>query len=124
VLTSYPASTWLGFQHAADMSVSGWPLHGFTDPVKAGAFRIDGFDPAHRHLNGTVRLIDLENDVARDITQVATEEYVRAFGARGSVGMGLFWDEEQFDVFSFDLDDGRLERHTDGTATDETEFSY
>jgi hypothetical protein len=88
------------------------------------AFRVEGFDPAHRHLGGTVQRVDLANGTTRAVMEITTEEYVRAFGSRGSIGMGIMWDEDQFDIFSFDLDDDRLERHTTGTPTNETEFAY
>ncbi len=117
-------SAWLGLQTPVDFASADWPFKWFMQPDPVGAFLIDSFDPVHRHLGGTVRLVDLESGAARAVTQIATEEYVRAFGARGSIGMGLMWDESQFDIFSFDLDDDRLVRHTNGTQTDETEFSY
>jgi hypothetical protein len=125
VLTTRATSDWAGRQYPVDYPLG--ELQSWRDFPLTGAFRVDDFDPAYGHLNGTVNLIDLASGSARALTTV-TEPGIVYPDATGSLGMAAFFGEMaapyyyQFDVLSFDLDDGRLERHTN--ATPALEFPY
>jgi hypothetical protein len=114
-------AAWGGLQYSVDVPLSGYPFEG---RAATGAFRVEGFDPSRRHLGGTVLLTDFSGGVARTVTEIATEEYF-SFSSWGSVGMAVTFDQaSQFDILSFDLDDGRFERHTNGSVANETSFGY
>jgi hypothetical protein len=58
------------------------------------------------------------------VTEPAFFIFAFATGAIGMGGIATEVPEQQFDAFSFDLDNGRTERHTNGTPVDEFPFAF
>jgi hypothetical protein len=121
-------SAWIGVNYAKDWTVGQW-LGTSTPPVIGGfeaAFIPDIFNFGFP--GATVRRVDLAGN-ATAIAPVTGNEFWSVIGI-GSVGMGGIYTERpepqytQSDVFSFDTDNSRFERHTIETDANEIPYAF
>jgi hypothetical protein len=125
-LTSLPGSEWIGLQYPLHA-----PLGIFASgsrEIATGAFRADGVAPGQRHLGASLVAVALDTGATMPLFDIEEEVHVGLWSI-GAVGMGTFAapasppQNLQYDVFSSDFSDGRVERHTNGTLSNEFAFT-
>jgi hypothetical protein len=127
VLTSRASSEWVGRQFTVDYPLSALQSFRWEYPAQ-GAFRVDDI-VSDNHQGATVKLVDFATGSATALTTVSEFGFVYP-DAVGSVGMAMVYGEApapyyySYDVLSFDLDDGRIERHTNATPALEFPHTY
>jgi hypothetical protein len=118
-----PDTDWVGLQYPADVPIA--ELLSFRGVQPVGAFRVDDFAGVPPGTGATLKWIGVAGAAESILTQLDAPGYPRIYSL-GPVGMGTIRnpDFSQTDVFSFDLDDGRFERHTTDTPEYESPLTF